>query len=156
MDRISYICRTICILLREAEFGDDVGVAVVVAGVEEVGFFLLKVVDVELNDQGGDKGDEGGFESGGEAAGDALQGFFHLGDFSAGLEGLTETSDGLTQTLDGADEAEDRDGPDKAVDEGVAGGDFILVLFGQGGYVITKKNDAAPFVVDCKGPLRSG
>ena len=69
--------------------------AVVVAGVEEVGFFLLKVINVELNNQRGDESDEGCFERGGEAAGDALEGLFHERDFGGVLECLTKAANGL-------------------------------------------------------------
>ena len=109
------------------------GMAVVVAFVEEIGLFLLEEAEVKLDHQGRDEADEGGFERGGEAARDAEKGVFEARDFSPGLEGFAKIADGEAETLHCANKTKNRDGPDDAGDHGVAGGDLVFVVFGLAG-----------------------
>jgi hypothetical protein len=110
--------RLITSVFRETELGNYVGVAVVAAFIEEEGFLLLREGHPELDHERRDERHKSGFKSGREAARDSPERILERADILAGhCERVPEASDGGAQAQHGADEPEDRDRPDKAVDQ---------------------------------------
>ena len=102
--------------------------AKVVAGVEKLGLFRLKISDEELQDERTHQGNESGLECRRQPGRHVLQRLPDASHVTLGLQGLAEGPDSLAQSKNRANETHHRDGPDKALDEAVAGVDLLLVI----------------------------
>ena len=100
------------------------GVAVVIALVEKVRFFLLHEIRKQVEQQGKDQSNESGFESRGQTGDDWREAIADLGCIRRKME----FAHGHAESEHGANKPEHGDRPNHRVDEGIAGSNLIFVV----------------------------
>jgi DNA-binding transcriptional LysR family regulator len=127
--------------LSQTQFGNDVGMTVIIAVVQKSHLALLAKGDSLLQHQGEGKRDQSCVEGCGQTACDALERAANQLEVASRLECKSESANGQTQSQHRADETKHRNTPNQSIDDHIAGRNPVFVVLRLRAYLSSAARD---------------